>query len=148
MDSFCQKKVVGIRVLAIIAVLLLPWAGTAANPADKQPAGGITGRVFLDENADTEFKECDCDCGMDNIAIRLYQDHCGGLIIQTARTDAEGYFHFDGLDPGDYCLMPMPKFICEGYQPTKSITQKVEVKPGQTVEAEWFGFDHFLDVNE
>ncbi|MCU0989773.1 MAG: hypothetical protein MUE63_09390 [Xanthomonadales bacterium] len=142
------KKVVGIGIFTIITLLLLPCAGAAANPADPQQAGGITGRVFLDENADTEFKECDCDCGMDDIPVRLYRDHCGGLIVQTAHTDAEGYFHFAGLDPGDYCVMPMPKFICEGFQPTKSITQKVTVKPGETVKAEWFGFDHFLDVNE
>jgi hypothetical protein len=145
MDMQRRKKWVRILIVALIATCLLPCAGIAAG---KQALGGITGRVFLDENADTEFKECDCDCGMENIPVRLYHGSCGGLITRTATTNAEGYFHFDGLEPGDYCLMPVPKFICEGYQPTNPITQKVQVEPGQTVEAEWFGFDHFLDVKE
>jgi hypothetical protein len=132
----------------LVATLMLYGTALSAGSADKPQEGSIVGRVFLDENADTVFRECDCDCGLDDIPVRLYRDHCGGLIIQTARTDKEGYFHFHGLEAGVYCLMPMPKLICEGYQPTKSITQKVQVKPGETVEAEWFGFDHFFDLNE
>jgi hypothetical protein len=145
MSTYSRNGLIGILAATLVAILLFPCAGLAA---EKQQLGGITGRVFLDENADTEFRECDCDCGMEHIPVRLYQGSCGGLISRTATTNAEGYFHFDGLEPGDYCLMPVPKFICEGYQPTKPITQKVRVEPGETVEAEWFGFDHFLDVKK
>ena len=147
METFGRKNWPEIRAFAVILLLLVPCAGVAAKAAAQAP-GGITGRVYLDENADTEFRECDCDCGMENIPVRLYRDHCGGLITQTAHTDAEGWFHFARLEPGTYCLMPTPKFICEGYQPTNSITQNVQVKPGETTEAEWFGFDHFLDVKD
>jgi hypothetical protein len=135
-------------VALLLAMLLLygPVLADAENRAGG--TGGITGRVFLDENADAFFKECDCDCGLEQIPIRLYRDTCGGLIVQTARTDAEGFFHFDGLEPGPYCLMPDIKMICEGYQPTRSITQKVVVKAGERVEAEWFGYDHFVDIND
>ena len=133
----------------VVAVMLLaPASGIASGTGDRPQTGGISGRVFLDENADTEFRECDCDCGMDNIPVRLYRTRCGGLIIQTAHTNEEGYFRFRDLEAGDYCVMPVPKLICEGYQPTKPITQAVRVRPGEITEAEWFGFDHFLDINE
>lgn len=104
--------------------------------------------MFLDENADSFFQECDCDCGLEHIPIRLYREHCGGLIVQTVRTDAEGFYHFDQVEPGPYCLMPDVKMICEGYQPTRSITQKVTVTAGERTEAEWFAYDHFVDINE
>jgi hypothetical protein len=132
----------------VIAMSLLSASMFADADTQASKTGGITGRVFLDENADAFFQECDCDCGLEHIPIRLYRDSCGGLIVQTARTNAEGFFHFDGLEPGPYCLMPDLKMICEGYQPTKSITQKVVVKAGEKTEAEWFGYDHFVDIND
>jgi hypothetical protein len=113
-----------------------------------EQAGGIVGRVFLDENADTYLRDCDCDCGLKNVAIRLYEDRCSGLIIQTVRTDSDGYFHFRGLRPGKYCVTPDIKLICEGFQATKPITQRVQVESGKDAEADWFAFDHFLDINE
>jgi len=132
----------------IVAILLFPCPLFGDEDVQSQETGGLIGRVFLDENADTFFKECDCDCALEGIPVRLYQNNCGGLIIQTVRTDAEGYFHYKRLEPGDYCVMPEVKLICEGYQPTKSITQKVEVKPGETTKVEWFAFDHFFDINK
>lgn len=148
MKDISDKRLFRASILVVVAMLLAPGATMAADPAGQGQNGGIVGRVFLDENADTEFKECDCDCGMEAIPVRLYRDGCGGLIMQTAHTDKDGYFRFNDLDAGDYCLMPMPKLICEGYQPTKPITQSIRVRPGEIVEAEWFGFDHFLDINE
>ncbi len=133
----------------LVAILILaPMSEAMSGPAWKPGTGGISGRVFLDENADTVFRECDCDCGMEAIPVRLYRGTCGGLIVQTARTDKDGYFRFRNLEADDYCVMPMPKLICEGYQPTKPITQGVRVRAGQVAKAEWFGFDHFLDINE
>lgn len=132
-----------IRILPIIFMLLI--SGAALGEKNE---GGIHGRVFLDENADTYLRECDCDCGLEAIAVRLYEDRCAGLIIQTARTDKDGFFHFNGLEPGDYCVTPDIKMLCEGFQPTKPITQKVLVQAGEITEAEWFGFDHFLDIND
>jgi hypothetical protein len=136
------------RILAVLVVLLLPGAGVADKAVEGEGNGSITGRVFLDENADTFYKECDCDCGVKDIPVRLYKDRCAGLIIQTVTTDEHGYFRFKALEPGGYCVMPDAKMICEGFQPTKSITQRVQVKPGEEVEAEWFGLDHFTDINE
>ncbi|MEJ2402019.1 MAG: SdrD B-like domain-containing protein [Xanthomonadales bacterium] len=128
-------------------VLLLPVGSFAGEAVGEPKTGTISGRVFLDENADAVFADCDCDCGLEDIPVRLYRNHCGGLIIQTAKTDEQGFYHFQDLEPGDYCVMPNPKMICEGYQATKSITQKVRVEPGQDAEVEWFGLDHFIDIN-
>ena len=148
MNPVGKMTIFGVSVFVIAAALVSLDFAIADDPGDLHKTGGISGRVFLDENADTVFRECDCDCGMEAIPVRLYRGHCGGLIIQTARTDKEGYFRFNDLEADDYCLMPMPKLICEGYQPTKPITQEVRVRAGEVAEAEWFGFDHFLDINE
>jgi hypothetical protein len=148
MKPFVSEMKSKVKVFVLAAMLVVPALGITSGATGQTPNGGISGRVFLDENADTEFRECDCDCGMEAIPVRLYRGHCGGLIIQTAHTDKDGYFHFNGLEADDYCLMPMPKLICEGYQPTKPITQNVRVRPGEVTETEWFGFDHFLDINE
>ena len=148
MRKICRENMCWAMAFVITALLLVSGAGMTAAFAAQDQHGGIVGRVFLDENADTEFKECDCDCGMEAIPVRLYRGGCGGLIMQTAHTNKEGYFKFNDLEAGDYCLLPMPKLICEGFQPTKPITQIVRVRPGEIVEAEWFGFDHFLDINE
>jgi hypothetical protein len=146
MNDVCQKKRSGHGAVFIIVIFWLILLGAAGVRGAEPENGGIAGRVFLDENADAVFK--DADCGLENIPVRLYHGDCGGLIIQTVHTDAEGYFHFLALEAGDYCLMPMPKLICEGFQPTGSITQKVRVRPGETTQAEWFSFDHFFDINE
>jgi hypothetical protein len=148
MNRIDGKRTTRTHALIIIASLMLSGLAMADEAPGNQDTGSITGRVFLDENADTFFEECDCDCGVKDIPVRLYKDRCAGLILQTAKTDEHGYFHFKALEPGGYCVMPDAKMICEGFQPTKSITQRVQVKPGEDVEAEWFGLDHFTDINE
>jgi hypothetical protein len=133
----------------LLIAMALSSGPTFADPDTPDGStGSIAGRVFLDENADAFFQDCDCDCGLEHIPVRLYRESCGGLIVQTARTDSDGFFHFLELEPGSYCLMPDVKMICEGYQPTKSITQKVVVKAGERTEAEWFAYDHFVDIND
>jgi hypothetical protein len=143
-----HKSPVWFRLVPIIVMLLVPCAAIGDREAGEGESGAILGRVFLDENADTFLKECDCDCGLEAIPIRLYKERCAGLIIQTARTNSDGYFHFKGLEPGEYCVMPDIKMICEGFQPTKPITQRVQVKAGEDTEVEWFAFDHWLDIND
>lgn len=112
------------------------------------PPGDLTGRVYLDENANAECEECDCDFYLEGIVIQLFVDRCAGLVRQTVETDEDGIFIFTDLEPGLYCVMPKVKLICEGYQPTTPITQRVEVLSSQVVEAPWFGFDHYTDVND
>lgn len=109
--------------------------------------GEITGRVFLDNNADSECDTCDCDFYLEGIVIRLYKGNCGGLVRQSTETDSEGVYTFTDLPPGEYCVYPKVKTICEGYKPTTPIQQKVVVVSGEMVEAPWFGFDYNLDIN-
>lgn len=132
---------------ACLSLGLLAACGLLA-PEEEAAPGGITGRVYLDEDADRECDICDCDFYLDGIEIRLYHERCAGLEIQTVKTDEEGIFNFSGLEPGPYCVSPKVKLLCEGYQPTTPITQTVEVKSDEVVEAPWFGFDHHLDMNE
>ena len=148
MMDYRRLQQIGPQTLLLVSMVLFSGSMFADMDTEASSTGSISGRVFLDGNADAFFKECDCDCGLEHIPVRLYREGCGGLIVQTARTDSEGFFHFDGLEPGPYCLMPDVKMICEGYQPTRSITQKVVVKAGERVEAEWFAYDHFVDINE
>lgn len=126
-------------------LILIALAGCTGQKADLP--GTITGRVYLDEDANAECDTCDCDFYLEGIVIRLYKGSCGGLIRQTTETDAEGAFEFTELSPGDYCISPKVKTICEGYKPTTPIQQKIVLVAGVSVEAPWFGFDHNLDIN-
>jgi hypothetical protein len=118
------------------------------GPAEKNlPPGEITGRVFLDNNADSECDTCGCDFYLEGIVIRLYKGNCGVLTRETTKTNAEGIFTFLNLPPGEYCVYPKVKTICEGYKPTTPIQQKVIVASGESVEVPWFGFDYNLDIN-
>ena len=133
--------------MCLFFLLVLTGCGALKAQADQEP-GKITGRVWLDENADATCDECDCEFYLEDIPIRLYEAPCGDLILKTVNTNAEGVFTFSDLEPGSYCVMPNIKLICEGYQATTPIQQTAEVQAGETVELDWFGFDHHFDVNE
>jgi hypothetical protein len=134
--------------LAIAAILLLAVALAGCGQDPEGEPGTITGRVYLDENANAECEECDCDFYLEGITIRIYAGNCGGLAYQETVTDAEGVFVFPEMAPGEYCVSPKVKTICEGYQPTTPIQQKVTLLPGETVEVDWFGFDNNLDIRD
>ena len=130
-------------LFAVIAILALSTAACGQS----QPAepGMITGRVYLDEDADAECDICDCDFYLEGIIIQIYEGNCGGVVHQTVITDEEGIFLFSDMAPGDYCVSPKVKTICEGYKPTTPIQQKVNLPSGETFEVPWFGFDNNLD---
>jgi len=132
-----------IFILALAMILLVGCSTTEQNV----PPGEITGRVYLDDDANSECDECGCDFYLEGIVIQLYKGNCGGVIHQTIETDADGIFKFIDLSPGEYCVSPKVKTICEGYKPTTPIQQKVVVVSGDSVEAPWFGFDYNLDLN-
>lgn len=134
----------GLLLAAILIILLL--CGCSINGQNVIP-GEITGRVYLDEDADSQCDECGCDFFLEGIIIQLYEGNCGGVIQQTTQTDPEGTFIFTGLIPGEYCVYPKVKTICEGYKPTTPIQQNVRVISGESAEIPWFGFDYNLDVN-
>lgn len=141
--SSSKSRVFALVLLLLAALLLIVLAGCATQE-DLAP-GDITGRVYLDENADAECDVCDCDFYLEGIEILLYEGTCGGVIHETTTTDAEGVFNFSDLTPGEYCVTPRVKTICEGYKPTTPIQQKTAVLAGETVEVPWFGFDNNLE---
>ena len=133
-------------LFAVIAILALTIVGCGkSEPAEP---GTITGRVYLDENADAECDICDCDFYLEGIVIQIYEGNCGGVVHQTDETDEEGIFQFSSMAPGDYCVSPKVKTICEGYKPTTPIQQKVSLASGETAEVPWFGFDNNLDIRD
>lgn len=137
-----SKELKSILILISILIVVFAISGCSSEPI---PPGNIIGKVFLDADQDAECDVCDCDFYLEGIEIRLYQGNCTGLIHQTVKTDEEGGFIFEGLDPGEYCVSPKVKMICEGYRPTTPIQQKVTVTSNENVEAPWFGFRYNLD---
>lgn len=134
-------------LLALGIILLAVLLAGCDQSAPLEP-GALTGRVYLDENANAECEECDCDFFLEGITIQLYEGNCGGVATQTIETDAEGIFIFTGLTPGEYCVSPKVKTICEGFKPTTPIQQKITVLAAETVEVPWFGFDNNLDIRD
>jgi hypothetical protein len=140
-----MTKTPRVLMLSVIVIIVLL---SGCSPEDQTVLSGeITGRVYLDEDADSQCDECGCDFYLEDINIQLYEGTCGGVIHQTTETDSEGNFTFNDIPPGDYCVSPKVKTICEGYQPTTPIQQKVIVVSSESVEVPWFGFDHNLDIN-
>ena len=122
------------RMIGFLMILLaVCLAGCDALNPSREP-GAITGRVYLDEDADRECDECGCDFYLDGIEMYLYFGDCGTDLHRFVNTDEDGIFIFDDVAPGDYCVTPNVKLICEGYQPTTPIMQKVEVISGESVE--------------
>ncbi|NOH11467.1 MAG: hypothetical protein HND51_07450 [Chloroflexi bacterium] len=146
--KFNHPSIKGILICLGLLLILILSGCSSIGASGVQEGGTITGRVWLDENADAECDDCECEFYLEDIPIRLYEAPCGGLIVKTVMTDAEGIFSFPDLEPGSYCVMPNVKLICEGYQATTPITQTAELNAGETIELDWFGFDHHFDVNE
>ena len=143
MKEYQNEKIRFVFALVMMATLLALVGCTQETP---EP-GTITGRVYLDDDADAECDICDCDFYLEGITIQIYEGNCGGTVHQTVVTDEEGIFTFVEIRPGDYCVTPKVKTICEGYQPTTPIQQKAAVGSGETIELPWFGFDNNLDIN-
>lgn len=134
-----RKQVLISLSLLAAALLLLQCCGPQI---DQSQAGSIAGRVYFDENAD---EECDCECGIAEVSISLYEEVCGGVLVQMIKTDAEGYFEFFNVAPGSYCVYSGLPTMCDGYLPTTSLSQTVDVALEQRVELEWFGYDLYID---
>ena len=140
-----KKNIKLTTFLCMITSVLLVNACTNnsnINPS-KHELGSITGRVYFDENSN---KECDCECGIEDIKIRIYKNSCAESIFQSVDSDEEGYFIFDDLEAGTYCIYPNIPFTCEGFTPTTGINRIIEIKPGESIEAEWFSYEKYVDL--
>ena len=101
--------------------------------------------MYFDENSN---EECDCECGIEDVKIRLYNDTCTGTFTQTILTDEEGYYKFVDLKPGTYCILPDMEFSCTGFFPTTGINRTVDVVGGEEVEVEWFTYEIYVEIEE
>ena len=63
--------------LSLIGALISLLVITGCS-SEQEPPGNITGRVYLDEDADAECDVCDCDFYLEDVQIRLYRDNCTG----------------------------------------------------------------------
>ena len=130
----------------MIVWLAIFLAACSANATEAPVApSSITGRIFFDTNADTECQ--DCECGLSNIHVELYTGECYGPEYQTIKSDQEGYFTFNDVAPGQYCVVSALDITCDGYIPTSATSQEIEVLPGQQIEIEWFSYDLYIDTN-
>ena len=130
--------------LVAISLLLLGCAGGLAD-SNQSNQGEITGRVYFDQNADKNCEEC--ECGLAEVRINLFEGTCTGTAGQSALTDEEGYFTFSSLSAGEYCIFADLAPTCDGYQPTTAISQQVVLGPGESMELDGFGFDTYVDSN-
>ena len=143
-----MKILTKMGIWASLLIFLIMVCGCADRPSghDQQTLGEITGRVYFDQNADKNCEEC--ECGIEDVRINLFEGPCTGTASQSILTDADGYFTFFSLPGGDYCIFADLAPTCDGYQPTTSISQQVVLGPGESLELDGFGFDTYVDTNQ
>lgn len=94
---------------AAIAVLVVAFGG-AGLVVHADGGGSISGRIIHDIDGDGDRADID-EPGLSNWRVELREQTEGGesAPVET-RTDRNGEFSFDGLEPGDYSV----SIPCEG----------------------------------
>jgi len=70
-------------------------------------SSSISGFAFFDSNSDGAY-DSSTSAGIRDTTVGLF--NCtGDIIINTTKTDASGYYSFDGLDRGQYYIISMPQ---------------------------------------
>ena len=63
----------------------------------------------------------ECSSGVPGATVNLRtpdaNNNCTGSVLQTRTTDAQGFYLFDQLNPGTYCVQFVPPNICAGNTP-------------------------------
>lgn len=127
----------------LIACLLVPLQAVAGAQGGHTQAGHIDGIVYCDRDGDGH---CDCDeegQGIKDMHIQLFTQHCGGTPLQTIHTDKEGNFSFYVPEPGHYYVKVDLDYVCGGRVPTTAACQQVDLKAGETVTLEPFGYSSY-----
>jgi peroxidase len=90
----------------------------------------ISGTVFNDVNQDGKRQQG--DVGLAGIMVRLLDD--AGAMLQTTRTDAQGNYHFTGLDLGDYSVR---ETVPSGAKNTSAVKVDASITKGMDVRADF-----------
>ena len=101
----------------------------------------ISGSVYCDHNQNGSFDEQ--DKGLKNIHVQIFVDQCGGTALQTIHTDKDGEFTFKGFDANTYYIRADIVCVCGGRMPTTNTCQKVELKEGETLKLQPFGYSDY-----
>ncbi len=131
------------RTLLIgIALALFVIVSLVACGVEDPLSASINGSVYFDENSD---EDCDCECGIPSVSIRLYREVCGGELLEVIHTDADGNYIFENLAAGSYCIFSDLDPQCNGFMATTSISYSIDLGPSEIAELEGFGYNLFVD---
>ena len=141
-------KVLGMALIlvSILAVILMACTGASSQETGPIPMASVSGRVYFDENADANCEAC--ECGLEDVRIRLLAGNCGGQILQTTYSDGQGEFQFQALEPGEYCVLSDLPPSCDGFLPTTSVSHLLDLQAGDQIRLEPFGYDLFVEVSD
>ena len=127
--------------LSLLICLLAPALVVAGDQGWNAEAGHINGSVYCDQDEDGK---CNCiEEGLHDMHVQLFTQQCGGTPLQTIHTDKEGNFSFYVPEPGYYYVMVDLKYVCGGRIPTTEPCQQVELKAGETITLEPFGYSDY-----
>jgi len=106
MNKFFRMTIVmalvfGIGVLAKNKVV---WAGGFAHEANQTDLAQLKGFVWND--VDRDGVQDVGESGLPNVTVDLYDG--ANVLVNTALTDTNGRYQFDGLTPGDYFVDIVP----------------------------------------
>jgi hypothetical protein len=136
----------GLLGLALIITIVISLLVGCDQLDPRVGNGVIYGRVYFDQNISENCE--DCECGIEEIQVRLFWDSCGGEELEAVMTDSDGFFRFGDLAAGSYCVHSDLSTSCDGYLPTTPISQSVELGVDEELELEGFGYGLYVDVNE
>ena len=124
--------------ILILAFLLAPAMAFAADQPYFDESGTINGNVYCDQDEDGK---CNCDeQGIEDMHIQIFAAQCGGTPLQTIHTDKQGNFSFHVPRPGHYYVMVDLDYVCGGRIPTTETCQQVDLKAGEVITLEPFGY--------
>ncbi|MBU2923148.1 SdrD B-like domain-containing protein [Colwellia sp. 1_MG-2023] len=102
------------------------------------PIASIAGVVFIDANADGLYTAS--ETGIANVNLTLTgKDHLGSSVSRTVKTDDEGRYLFDSLDPSD-----VNGYQISEAQPTEYLDGAESI--GQQIIADSYQTDSIIDI--
>jgi len=130
-----------IKKLMILICLLTPALAFTGELGSHGDPGHINGSVYCDKDEDGQ---CNCaEEGLGDMHIQLFTQQCGGTPLQTIHTDKEGNFSFYVPEPGHYYVKVDLDYVCGGRVPTTTVCQQIDLKAGETVTLEPFGYSEY-----